>query len=143
MYKHAKNQFIPSVNSSVTVNFRILSSDQPHPFLTMPAPKIFIQFLICVPACKKSVNSITSFLRYVNFRVKTSDWPHPFLTMPNKNIFDQLFIFVNLYQNAKNEAVSLICSVVMVNLLREHFNLYLRNTSLPKQRICAGTQQII
>ena len=36
--------------------------------------------------------------------------------MPNKNIFDQLLTFVNLYQHAKNEAVSSICSGEIVDL---------------------------
>ena len=36
--------------------------------------------------------------------------------MPNQKIFNQLLIFVNLYQYAKNEAVSLICSGKMLDL---------------------------
>ena len=36
--------------------------------------------------------------------------------MPNQNIFNQLLIFVNLYQHAKNEAVSSICSAEIVDL---------------------------
>ena len=36
--------------------------------------------------------------------------------MPNQKIFNQLLIFVNLYQDAKNEAVSLICSGEIVDL---------------------------
>ena len=39
-----------------------------------------------------------------------------FLTMPNQQIFDQLLIFVNLYQHAKNEVVSAICSGEIVDL---------------------------
>ena len=61
-----KNHFIPSVHSSDTVNFRALSRDWPHPFLTMLTPKIFNHLSICMkflPVCKKSVNSICSFLR--------------------------------------------------------------------------------
>ena len=41
LYQHAKNQFIPSVYSSDTVNFKVPSHDGPHPFLTMPTPKTF------------------------------------------------------------------------------------------------------
>ena len=41
LYQHAKNQFIPSVHSSETANFRVRSHDWPHPFLTMPTPKCF------------------------------------------------------------------------------------------------------
>ena len=36
--------------------------------------------------------------------------------MPNQTIFDKLLIFVNLYQHAKNEALSSICSGEMVDL---------------------------
>ena len=45
-----------------------------------------------------------------------ADWQHPFLTMPNQKIFDQLLVFVNLYQHAKNETVSSICSREIVDL---------------------------
>ena len=41
LYQHAKNQFIPSVYSSDTVNFKVPSHDGPHPFLTTPTPKTF------------------------------------------------------------------------------------------------------
>ena len=35
---------------------------------------------------------------------------HPnFLTMPTKQFFDQPLVYVNLYQHAKNQAISLIC----------------------------------
>ena len=36
--------------------------------------------------------------------------------MPNQKFFNQLLIFVNLYQHAKNEAVSSICSIEIVDL---------------------------
>ena len=39
LHHHAKNQFIPFVHSSDTVNFRVPSHDWPHPFLTTPTPK--------------------------------------------------------------------------------------------------------
>ena len=35
--------------------------------------------------------------------------------MPIQKIFDQLLSYVNLYQHAKNQAISLICSRDMVN----------------------------
>ena len=41
LHQHAKNQFIPSVHSSDTVNFKVPSHDWPHPVLTMPTPKTF------------------------------------------------------------------------------------------------------
>ena len=36
--------------------------------------------------------------------------------MPNQKMLDQFLIFVNLYQHAKNEAVSSICSREIVDL---------------------------
>ena len=68
--------------------------------------------------------------------------------MPNQKIFNFL-IFLNLYQHAKNEAVSSICSDEIINLkIRnligwEYFGLYLRNKIFPKYRIYPRTQQII
>ena len=79
LYQHVKNQFIPSVHSSDTANFRVLSPDWTHPFLTMLTPKIFNQIIPFVHSGDT-----------VNFRVHRPDWPHLFLTMPNQKIFDQL-----------------------------------------------------
>ena len=36
--------------------------------------------------------------------------------MLNQKIFDQLLIFINLYQHAKNEVVSSICTGEIVDL---------------------------
>ena len=94
-------------------------------------PKIFestFSFPEFVPACKKSVAPSVHFWDTANFRVQRPDWPHSFLTIHNHEIFDQLLIFVNLYQHAKNEAVSSIFSGEMVAW---------------KIEICAGTRQII
>ena len=94
-------------------------------------PKIFestFSFTEFVPACKKSVVPSVHFWDTANFRVQRPDWPHSFLTIHNHEIFDQLLIFVNLYQHAKNEAVSSIFSGEMVAW---------------KIEICAGTRQII
>ena len=48
LYERTKNQLIPPVHSSDTVNFRDPSQDWPHPLLTMPIPKMFNHLLICV-----------------------------------------------------------------------------------------------
>ena len=55
LYQHAKNQ-----------HFRALSPDWPHPFLAMPSPKNLKQhsFAWICTSMQKSVNSISSFLRY-------------------------------------------------------------------------------
>ena len=47
-YQHAKSQFIPSVHSSDTVNFKVQRPDWLHSFLTMPRQKRFNQPLIFV-----------------------------------------------------------------------------------------------
>ena len=59
----------------------------------------------------------------INFRFQRPDWPHPFLNMPNQEIFNQLLIFMNLYQHAKNEAVSPPCSgeIVDLKILESHW----------------------
>ena len=67
------------------------------------------------PARKKSVHSVTSFLRYSQFRVLPPGWPHASLTTSTPKFFDQLLIYANLYQNAKNQTISLICSGDMVD----------------------------
>ena len=36
------------------------------------------------------------------------DWPHPFLAKSIQKKFYQVLIYVNLYQHAKNQAISLI-----------------------------------
>ena len=46
LYQHAKNQLIPSVHSSDTVNFIVQRPDWQHPFWTMRNQKIFNQLLI-------------------------------------------------------------------------------------------------
>ena len=40
LYQHGKSHFIPPFHSSDTINFRVSSHDWPHPFLTMPTPRI-------------------------------------------------------------------------------------------------------
>ena len=107
LYQQAKNHFILSVHFWVTVNFRVLSPDWKHPFLTMLTPNIFNHLLIvgiCGPM-QKIIPSLHSG-DTVNLRVQWPDRPHPFLTMPNQKSFYWLLIFVNWYQNAKYYAVS-------------------------------------
>ena len=43
-----KNQFIPSIHSWDTANFRVLWPDWPHPFLAAPIQNFFDQILICI-----------------------------------------------------------------------------------------------
>ena len=46
LYQHEKNQLIPSVHSSDTVNFIVQRPGWPHPIFTMPNQKIFHQILL-------------------------------------------------------------------------------------------------
>ena len=78
IYHHAQNQFIPSVHSSDTVNFRVPSPDWSHPFLTMLTPKILNTLLICVRLYQYlKIQLVTSVLSWdtVNFGVQRPDWP--------------------------------------------------------------------
>ena len=123
LYQHAKNQFISSVHSSDPVSFRVACSDWPHPFFDYAHPKNFqspFNLREFVPACKKSVIPTVYSWDTFNFRVSRPDWPHPVLTLPNQKVFDQLLTFVNLYQQAKNKAVSLFFSggIVDLNILK-------------------------
>ena len=69
--------------------------------------KITFSFTEFAPACKKLVHSIYSFLKYSHFK-------SPITTLTWK-FFDQLLIYVNLYQHAKNQAISFICSGDMID----------------------------
>ena len=69
--------------------------------------------------------------------------------MPIQKIFDQLLIFVNLYQHAKNEAISTICfgekvyfKVLQSDWLRASWFLS-QEQDFFQQRICRETKQII
>ena len=68
-----------------------------------------------VPACKKSVYSICSFLRQSHFRVPWPNWQHTFLTPPTPKNFNQLLIFVNLHQHGKNKFIPSVHSSDIVN----------------------------
>ena len=106
LHQHAKNQFIPSIHSWDTANFRVLWPDWPHPFLTMPTQKISDQLLICVNLYQHVKNRFIPYVHSsdsVSFRVPWLDWPHPFLTMPTPNNFNQLLTCMNLYQLAKSQ----------------------------------------
>ena len=63
----------------------------------------------------EKISSFHPFILEILTVVLRPDWPHPSLAMPIENIFDQLLIYVNLYQHAKNQAISLICSGDMVD----------------------------
>ena len=103
-YQNAKNQFIQSVHSSDTVNFRVLSPDWPHPSLIMPTPKILNHLLICVNLCQHPKNQLIPSVHSwdtVNFKVLRPDWPHLFLTMPDQKDFRSTFNFCEFVSTCK------------------------------------------
>ena len=118
VWTYKKTRFISSAHCWVTVNFRVQSSDWPHPFLTMSTQKISNHLLICVNLYQHVKNQLTPSLHSwdtVNFRVQSSDWPHPFLTMSTPKISNHLLICVNLYQHVKNQLTPSLHSWDTVN----------------------------
>ena len=85
LYQHAKNQFIPSLHSSDTVNFKVHSHDWPHPLLTMPTPETFkLIFMILyqhaesshqIGHAKNETVSLTCSGEIVHLEILQSDWP--------------------------------------------------------------------
>ena len=99
------------------------------------------QFILLIP-----------FWDTANFGVYRPKWPHPILTMPTPIFFNKLLYSINLYQHAKNQTFSSLCSGDMVNLKWskscnligwEHFGPYFRNQIFPKYGISARIQPII
>ena len=80
----------------------------------MPTPKLPFNLCEFVPACKKqlipSVHSWDKFKLSPETRLAT-----PIFDNAQLKKLDPLLIFVNLYQHAKNEAVSLICSEEIID----------------------------
>ena len=66
----------------------------------MPNFSLFHQFIFEIHPILKSCDQT----------VHTHFWPYL-----SKKFFDLILIFVNLYQNAKNQAITLICSGDMVD----------------------------
>ena len=85
----------------------------------------------------------------MNSRVLRPNWTQPFLVMPNHKIFNRLLISVNLYEHAKKEAISSICSgeIVDLKILQSDWLRAFWPTSqekiFPKNCIFAETQQTI
>ena len=71
------------------------------------------------------------------------------MTRPTPIFFKQFFILTNLYQHAKNQTFSLICSRDIVNskILQSYwqitFGQYFRQQNFPKYEICQGMQELI
>ena len=116
--------------------------------------KITLSFPEFPPACKKSVNSINSFLRYSEFIVKEIEscgqtgHTH-FWLCPPQNFWSNFNLceFVSICQKSgyflepfwRYGRLKKFCNLIGW----EHFSLYLKNKIFSKYGICAGTQQII
>ena len=77
LYQHAKNQFIPFVHSSDTVNFRVQIPDWKYAFLTMLNQNIFNQLLIFVNLHQRAKNEAVSLMysgEIVDLKILKSDW---------------------------------------------------------------------
>ena len=105
-----------------------------------------------MPACKKSVYSIGSFLRYSQFFLEHRDqighthfWPCP----TQKFSLNSSFLWICIIMQKINLLYLFVLEKWLIskkisNLIAwEHFGLYLRNKIFPRHRICAATQQII
>ena len=102
LYQQAKNHFILSVHFWVTVNFRVLSPDWQHPFLTMLTPKIFNHLLICGNMCPHAKNhSISSFWRYSQFKSSVTRSATPIFDHAQPKKFLLTFDFCELVSKCK------------------------------------------
>ena len=86
-------------------------SDHAHPKKSQKFGRIWENQL-----AKNQLIPLTHSWDTVNFRLPQADWTYLFLRMPYQKNFYQLSIFANLYQHAKNGAVSSICSGEIVDL---------------------------
>lgn len=69
-----------------------------------------------VTACKNLVHPINSFLRCNLFQSHVSRMATPILNYAQSKIFKSTFNLMNLYQHAKNQAISSFCSRETVDL---------------------------
>ena len=93
LYQHAKNQFIPFVHSSDTVNFRVQIPDWKYAFLTMLNQNIFNQLLIFVNLHQHAQNEAVSLMysgEIVDLKILKSDWLKAFWSISQEQEFSQI-----------------------------------------------------
>ena len=76
LYQHENNQFILSVHSSNTVNFRVPSPDWPQSVLITLTSKIFNHLLILMNLYQHAKSQLIPSVHYsdtINFRVQRPD----------------------------------------------------------------------
>ena len=66
-----------------------------------------IYTICCVPA---QIPYLGKLIPEISAKMFSPDWPNPFLIVHIQISFDPLLIHLNLYQQAKNQAISMICS---------------------------------
>ena len=119
----AKNQFIPSVHSSNTVNFKVTLHDWSHPFLTMSTPKNFK--LIFIKLYQHAKNKLIPLFNSI---LESSD----------QIGYTNMLKMILFHQFAQRE-------IVHLKILQSDWLTRFRSISQEQdfsQRICAGTQQI-
>ena len=103
-----------SIHSSNTVNFRLLSHDWPHPFLTMPTPKIFNHLLIRMNLYQHAKNQLIPSVHswdqiysicpgeIVHLKTIQSDWLRAFWPISQEQDFSQIKDFSRNTANNKH-----------------------------------------
>ena len=94
LYQKAKNQFISSVYSWETDNFRVPRPDWPHPFLTMFNPNIFDKYLIFVNLCQYPKNEAVSSIcsgEIIDLKILQSDWLRVFWPISQDQDLSQIW----------------------------------------------------
>ena len=106
LYHDAKNQFIPSIHCSCTVDFRVSSPNWLHFFCDHAyTPKIFNHLLICMNLHQHAKNQlIPSVYSWdtVNFRVRKPDWANPYFDHAQPKYFQTIFTFCEFVSACKN-----------------------------------------
>ena len=86
--------------------------DHAHPKII----EINFSFLEFASVCKKSVHFIYLILEIQSILESHDQTGQAhFLTTPAQKNFDQLLFYLTLYEHAKNQAISLICSGDMID----------------------------
>ena len=102
LHHHAKNQFLPSIHSWDTANFKVTWPDWPHTFLAMPIQKFLDQLLIYVNLyqhAKKQAISLICFGDMVEQKILQPDWLRTFWPISQEPEFSQIW---DLCRNTAN-----------------------------------------
>ena len=104
----------------------------------MRSPIIKASFPEFISKHQKLVYSINFSERYSQFQISATRVDSPIYHHAHPNILNQLFISMNLYQYAKNQTISSLCSGDIVDLktLPAHwpvtFGTFFKNQNFPR-----------